>query len=47
MVWYRSHLGISYLIVHRKQIFQIRVATEEEKTLLKTPEIELLGIKDR
>lgn len=39
-------VGKNYLIVHRKQIFrvapeQIRPATEEEKCVVKTPEMEL------
>ena len=41
----------NYVIAHRKQIFrcapeQLRPATSEEKTLVQTPEAELLGIKD-
>ena len=44
-------VGRNYVIAHRKQIFrcapeQLRPATSEEKTLVQTPEAELLGIKD-
>jgi hypothetical protein len=44
-------VGRNNVIAHRKQIFrcapeQLRPATSEEKTLVQTPEAELLGIKD-
>ena len=44
-------VGKNYLVVHRKQIFrvapeQLRPATNEEQALVKTPQAELLGIRD-
>ena len=44
-------VGKNYLVVHRRQIFrcapeQLRPATNEEKTLVRTPQAELLGIRD-
>eukprot|EP00435_Cladocopium_sp_Y103_P018812 s3028_g4.t1 len=54
--WYGTavvlgYIGKNLLIAHRKQILrcapeQVRYATAEEKTLLQTPHVELLGIKD-
>lgn len=54
--WYGTavvigNVGKNYVIAHRKQIFraapeQLRHATSEEKTLVTTPNSELLGIKD-
>ena len=54
--WYSTavvigNVGKNYVIAHRKQIFraapeQLRPATSEEKTLVTTPNSELLGIKD-
>ena len=44
-------VGRNYIIAHRRQVLrcapeQLRAATTEEKTLVQTPEAELLGIKD-
>lgn len=44
-------IGRNYVIAHRKQILrvapeQLRAATKEEQTLITTPQVELLGIKD-
>lgn len=44
-------IGRNYVVAHRKQIFrvapeQLRAATSEERTLLESPQAELLGIKD-
>ena len=44
-------VGRNLVIVHRRQVLrvapeQIRMATEEEKTLITSPKAELLGIKD-
>ena len=44
-------VGRNLVIVHRRQVLrvapeQIRMATEEEKTLISSPKAELLGIKD-
>ena len=44
-------VGRNFIIAHRKQILrcvpeQLRPATMEEKTLVQTPEAELLGIRD-
>ena len=44
-------VGRNLIIAHRKQIFrcapeQLRPATEEEKVVISSPEVELLGIKD-
>ena len=54
--WYGSavvlgHVGKNVVVVHRTRIFrcapeQVRLATTEEKSLITTPETELLGIKD-
>ena len=54
--WYGTAIVLGYVgrnlvIAHRKHIFrcapeQIRFATSEEKALLNTPQVELLGIKD-
>ena len=54
--WYGTaivigQVGRNYVIAHRKHIFrcapeQLRPATSEESTLVKTPQSELLGIKD-
>ena len=54
--WYGTAIVLGYVgrnlvIAHRKHIFrcapeQVRFATSEEKALLNTPQIELLGIKD-
>ena len=54
--WYGTavvlgYIGKNLLIAHRKHILrcapeQIRYATSEEKSLLSTPQVELLGIKD-
>ena len=46
-----SKVGRNFIIAHRKQILrcapeQLRPATMEEKTLVQTPEAELLGIRD-
>ena len=46
-----GNVGRNVLIAHRRQVFrcapeQIRPATTEEKTLIESPEVELLGIKD-
>ena len=44
-------VGRNFIIAHRKQIFrcapeQLRPAATEEKTVVSSPEVELLGIKD-
>ena len=44
-------VGRNLVIAHRRQIFrcapeQLRPATEEEKTVISSPDVELLGIKD-
>ena len=44
-------VGRNLVIMHRRQVFrvapeQVRFATSEERTLLSTPQAELLGIKD-
>eukprot|EP00435_Cladocopium_sp_Y103_P010124 s1396_g2.t1 len=44
-------VGRNFIIAHRKQVLrcapeQLRLATNEEKALIETPEAELLGIKD-
>lgn len=44
-------IGRNYILAHRKQILraapeQVRPATDEEKTVIGTPQVELLGIKD-
>ena len=54
--WYGTavvigRVGRNLIIAHRRQIFrcapeQLRPATTEERTLISTPEAELLGIKD-
>ena len=54
--WYGTAIvlgkvGRNYVLAHRKQILraapeQVRLATTEETTLLKTMDVELLGIKD-
>ena len=54
--WYGTvivlgYVGRNLVIAHRKHIFrcapeQLRFATSEEKALLNTPQVELLGIKD-
>eukprot|EP00435_Cladocopium_sp_Y103_P065475 s772_g27.t1 len=54
--WYGTaivlgRVGRNYVLAHRKQILraapeQVRAATTEEATVLKTPDAELLGIKD-
>ena len=54
--WYGTAIVLGYVgrnlvIAHRKHIFrctpeQIRFATSEEKALLNTPQVDLLGIKD-
>ena len=54
--WYGTavvlgNVGRNYVIIHRKTVLrvapeQIRLATEEEKTLRALPQAELLGIKD-
>ncbi len=46
-----GYVGRNLVISHRKHIFrcapeQIRFATSEEKALLNTPQVELLGVKD-
>ena len=43
--------GKNLVLAHRKNILrcapeQVRFATSEEKTLLNTPQVDLLGIKD-
>ena len=54
--WYGTAIVLGYVgrnlvIAHRKHIFrcapeQLRFATSEEKALLNTPQVDLLGIKD-
>ena len=54
--WYGTaivlgHIGKNLLIAHRKQVLrcapeQVRPATSEERALIATPQVELLGIKD-
>ena len=54
--WHRTAVVIGYvgrnlILAHRKQIFrcapeQVRPATTEERTLIESPQMELLGIKD-
>ena len=54
--WYGTaviigQIGKNYVIAHRRQIFrrapeQLRPATTEERTLVTSPQAELLGIKD-
>ena len=44
-------IGKNYIVAHRRQIFrvapeQMRPATTEEKTMVTTPQTELLGVKD-
>ena len=46
-----GHVGRNLILAHRRQIFrcapeQVRPATTEEKTLVSSPQAELLGIKD-
>ena len=46
-----GYVGQNLVVIHKKQIFrcapeQVRHATSEERTLLDTPRLELLGIKD-
>ena len=46
-----SMVGRNVIVAHRKQIFrcapeQLRPATTEERTMIESPEAELLGIKD-
>eukprot|EP00435_Cladocopium_sp_Y103_P058196 s1061_g20.t1 len=46
-----GHVGRNVLIAHRRQIFrcapeQVRPATTEERAVIESPEVELLGIKD-
>lgn len=54
--WYGTavvlgQVGRNYVLAHRKQVLrvapeQIRAATSEERTLLTSPDAELLGVKD-
>ena len=54
--WYGTavvigHVGRNLVILHRRHVLrcapeQVRHATQEEKTLISTPQTELLGIKD-
>ena len=44
-------IGRNYVVAHRKQIFrvapeQLRFATTEERTVINSPQAELLGVKD-
>ena len=46
-----GHVGRNLVLLHRRQILrcapeQVRHATQEEKTLITSPEAEMLGIKD-
>ena len=46
-----GHVGRNVVLLHRRQILrcapeQVRHATQEEKTLITSPQTELLGIKD-
>ena len=46
-----GRVGRNYVLVHRRQVIrcapeQLRPATNEEKNLIATPEVEMLGIKD-
>ena len=46
-----GYVGQNLVVIHKKQIFrcapeQVRPATSEERSLLDTPRLELLGIKD-
>ena len=46
-----GYVGRNLILAHRKQIFrcapeQVRPATTEERTLIESPQMELLGIKD-
>ena len=54
--WYGTaivigNVGRNYIIAHRRNIFraapeQLRPATSEERQIIQTPQVELLGIKD-